>query len=210
MASLVVAPRLSCSTVCGIFSAATAAAKSLQSCLTLCDTIDGSPPGSPVPGILQARTLEWVDLPRPGIRPVSLTLASRFPTTGPPGNPYDKVLRYILYIIFCRSEIYLLISKLLEKGLWNEWTTMSGRLQFFSLNQSIAQKLALMQRLFTFQENLNLEFYQNGLSGFTDAYKENNEQFFLLWLMILRPLELVSVLISVIIWMNPHFRRMKS
>ena len=37
-----------------------AAAKSLQSCPTLCDPIDGSPPGSPVPGILQARTLEWV------------------------------------------------------------------------------------------------------------------------------------------------------
>ena len=37
-----------------------AAAKSLQSCLTLCDPIDGSPPGSPVPGILQAKTLEWV------------------------------------------------------------------------------------------------------------------------------------------------------
>ena len=37
-----------------------AAAKSLQLCLTLCDPIDGSPPGSPVPGILQARTLEWV------------------------------------------------------------------------------------------------------------------------------------------------------
>ena len=36
------------------------AAKSLQSCLTLCDPTDGSPPGSPVPGILQARTLEWV------------------------------------------------------------------------------------------------------------------------------------------------------
>ena len=45
----------------GIYvSAAAAAAKSLQSCLTLCDPIDGSPPGSPVPGILQARTLEWV------------------------------------------------------------------------------------------------------------------------------------------------------
>ena len=40
--------------------AAAAVAKSLQSCLTLCDPIDGSPPGSPVPGILQARTLEWV------------------------------------------------------------------------------------------------------------------------------------------------------
>ena len=39
---------------------AAAAAKSLQSCLTLCDTLDGSPPGSRVPGILQARTLEWV------------------------------------------------------------------------------------------------------------------------------------------------------
>ena len=39
---------------------ATAAAKSLQLCPTLCDPIDGGPPGSPVPGILQARTLEWV------------------------------------------------------------------------------------------------------------------------------------------------------
>ena len=41
-------------------AAATAAAKSLQSCPTLCDPTDGIPPGSSVPGILQARTLEWV------------------------------------------------------------------------------------------------------------------------------------------------------
>ena len=41
-------------------AAAAAAAKSLQSCPTLCNPIDGSPPGSPVPGILQARILEWV------------------------------------------------------------------------------------------------------------------------------------------------------
>ena len=41
-------------------AAAAAAAKSLQSCPTLCDPIDGSPPGPAVPGILQARTLEWV------------------------------------------------------------------------------------------------------------------------------------------------------
>ena len=40
--------------------AAAAAAKLLQSCLTLCNPIDGSPPGSTIPGILQARTLEWV------------------------------------------------------------------------------------------------------------------------------------------------------
>ena len=44
----------------GLFKPAAAAAKPLQSCPTLCDPIDGSPPGSPVPGILQARTLEWV------------------------------------------------------------------------------------------------------------------------------------------------------
>ena len=43
-------------------SAATAAAKLCQSCPTLCDPIDGSPPGSSVPGILQARTLEWVTI----------------------------------------------------------------------------------------------------------------------------------------------------
>ena len=42
-----------------LYVAAAAAAKSLQSCPTLCDPIDGSPPGSPVPGILQARALEW-------------------------------------------------------------------------------------------------------------------------------------------------------
>ena len=44
----------------GLFLKAAAAAKSLQLCPTLCDRIDGSPPGSPIPGILQARTLEWV------------------------------------------------------------------------------------------------------------------------------------------------------
>ena len=43
-----------------ILSPFPAAAKLLQSCPTLCDPIDGCPPGSPVPGILQARTLEWV------------------------------------------------------------------------------------------------------------------------------------------------------
>ena len=48
---------------------AAAAAKSRQSCPTLCDPIDGSPPGSPIPGILQARTLEWLPFPSPGDLP---------------------------------------------------------------------------------------------------------------------------------------------
>ena len=43
-----------------LFNMLSAAANSLQSCPTLCDPIDGSPPGSPIPGILQAKTLEWV------------------------------------------------------------------------------------------------------------------------------------------------------
>ena len=48
-----------------VIAAAAAAAKTLQSCPTLCDPIDDSPPGTPIPGILQARTLEWVPFPSP-------------------------------------------------------------------------------------------------------------------------------------------------
>ena len=47
--------------------AAAAAAKSLQSCPTLCDPIDGSPPGSSIPGILQIRILEWVAISFSGV-----------------------------------------------------------------------------------------------------------------------------------------------
>ena len=53
-------PSESLSSTLKSFAAAAAPAKSLQSCLTLCDPVHGSPPGFPVPGILQARTLEWV------------------------------------------------------------------------------------------------------------------------------------------------------
>ena len=47
------------------YAAAAATAKSLRSCPTLCDPIDSSPPGTAVPGILQARTLEWLPFPSP-------------------------------------------------------------------------------------------------------------------------------------------------
>ena len=53
-----------CTTIETELLCAAAAAKSLQSCLTLCDPIDGSPSGFPMPGILQARTLEWVVPPK--------------------------------------------------------------------------------------------------------------------------------------------------
>ena len=68
-------------------------AKSLQSCLTLCDPMDCSLPGSSVHGIPQARTLEWVafpppgDLPDPGIEPVSPELQVDSLPTEPPGKP---------------------------------------------------------------------------------------------------------------------------
>jgi len=52
--------RRSPETITTLLTGSAAAAKSLQSCPNLCDPIDGTPPGSPVPGILQARTLEWV------------------------------------------------------------------------------------------------------------------------------------------------------
>ena len=48
------------------FQTAAAAAKSLQSCPTLCDPVDSSPPGSPIPGILQERILEWAAISRLG------------------------------------------------------------------------------------------------------------------------------------------------
>ena len=64
---------------------AAGAAKSLQSCPTLCDLIDGSPPGSPVPGILQARTLEWVA--------ISFSLHSCL------------TLCYLVSVVFCKGYI---------------------------------------------------------------------------------------------------------
>ena len=51
---------LSILSACCVINSMLCYAKSLQSCPTLCDPIDGSPPGSPIPGILQARTVEWV------------------------------------------------------------------------------------------------------------------------------------------------------
>ena len=80
-------------------SAAAAAAKSLQSCPTLCDPIDGSPPGTTIPGILQARILEWIaisfsrDLPDPGIKPWYPALQADSLPTEPLWKPieYGKI-----------------------------------------------------------------------------------------------------------------------
>ena len=81
-------------------AAAAAAAKSLQLCLTLCDPIDGNPPGSPVPGILQPRTLEWAAIafsatqPKPLVKPAACAwlgpdLSVPLPRIVPPSLPGD-------------------------------------------------------------------------------------------------------------------------
>ena len=73
-----------------------AAAKSLQSCPTLYDPIDGSPPGSPVPGILQARILEWVAFPSPTqeseVAQSCLTLSDPMDCS-PPGSSFHGIFQ---------------------------------------------------------------------------------------------------------------------
>ena len=85
-------------------SISTTTTKSLQSCPTLCDPIDGSPPGSPIPGILQARTLEWVAISFSSFPlkleevTVQYTQAKSYPTLcdpmdcSPPGSSVHGIL----------------------------------------------------------------------------------------------------------------------
>ena len=77
------------------------AAKSLQSCLTLCNPTDGSPPGSPIPGILQARTLEWVAISFSNAAAAAAKSLQSCPTLcdprdgSPPGSPVPGILQAI-------------------------------------------------------------------------------------------------------------------
>ena len=72
-----------CLFCCLAYRVIVAAAKSLESCLTLCDPIDGSPPGSSIPGILQARMLEWV-----AIAFSNACMQSRFRLVRPCATPW--------------------------------------------------------------------------------------------------------------------------
>ena len=80
-------------------NAVAAAATSLQSCLTLCDPIDGSPPGSSVPGILQARTLEWVAISFSNVKVKESEVAQSCPTLcdpvdcSPLGSSVHRILQ---------------------------------------------------------------------------------------------------------------------
>ena len=84
-------------------AAAAAAAKSLQSCLTLCDPIDGSPPGSPVPGILQARTLEWVAMSFSNALKVNMKLLNRVQLLA---TPWTAAYQALPSMGFSRQEYW--------------------------------------------------------------------------------------------------------
>ena len=98
-------------------------AKTLQSCLTLCNPIDGSPPGSPIPGILQARTLEWVatsfsDASKWKVKVKSLSRARLVVT--PWGR--SECSKFI-FIVNCYFDISLLFSRLvMSDSFATPWT----------------------------------------------------------------------------------------
>ena len=101
---------------------AAATAKSLQSCPTLCDLIDGSPTGSPVPGILQARTLEWVAISFSNALKwkVKVKLLSRI---RPSATPWTAAYQAPLSIGFSRQEYWSEVPlpsliELLVVGIW--------------------------------------------------------------------------------------------
>ena len=85
-----------------IKTATAATAKSLQSCPTLCDPIDGSPPGSPVPGILQARTLEWDAIAFSAIKTEDINL--------PQINKPERLLPVIAYV--CLYKVKQIIVRI--------------------------------------------------------------------------------------------------
>ena len=83
------------------------AAKSLQSCLTLCEPIDGSPPGCPVPGILQARTLEWVAISFPSAQKWEVKSESEVAQSWPTlSDPMDSSLPGSSVHGFSRQEYW--------------------------------------------------------------------------------------------------------
>ena len=116
--------------------AAATAAKSPQSCLTLCDPRDGSPPGFPIPGILQARTLEWVaisfsnawkwkvkakSLSRVRLSAMSWTAAHQAPLSMGfsrqeywSGLPFNVVRHYQICNVCYLNHLYILIVMVIE------------------------------------------------------------------------------------------------
>ena len=116
-----------------LISAPAAAAKSLQSCPTLCDPIDGSPPGSPVPGILQARTLEWVVISffnawkwKVKVKSLSRVQLRDHMDCSLPGSSIHGIFQArVLEWIAVASSLYILVPPI---SLWNNSSYLSDKL----------------------------------------------------------------------------------
>ena len=106
--------------------AAAAAAKSLQSCLTLCDPIDGSPPGSPVPGIHQARTLDWVVISFSNAWKWKVKVKSLSPVL-PSGTPWTAAFQAPPSMGFSRQEYWCGVP------LPSQFRSLKSLLHFFFL-----------------------------------------------------------------------------
>ena len=117
-----------------------ATAKSLQLCLTLCDPIDGSPPGSPVPGILQARTLEWVAISfsNPWKWKVKVKSLSRVWLLV---TPWTATYQAPLSMGFSRPEYWVnqIYSKLKKSSLSVDYGEILSSLEFIYINWRISQ-----------------------------------------------------------------------
>ena len=102
---------------------AAAAAKLLQPCLTLCGPIDGSPPGSPVPGILQARILEWVAISFSNTWKQKVKVKS-FSRVRPSATPWTAAFQAPPSMGFSRQEYWSgvpLPSPYVNLILWKKW-----------------------------------------------------------------------------------------
>ena len=163
-----------------VFAAAAAAAKSLQSCPTLCNPRDGSPPGSPAPGILQARTLEWVAISfsnawkwKGKVKSLSRVWLLQTPWTAayqaPPsmgffrqvywsGLPWNQMLISSLIVYEYRVQIKYKTWQPIQQALW------AGRLPLTWGYEQNNYAIIVFRMIFgfalTIPKDFNLIFYQ--------------------------------------------------
>ena len=175
--------QLSCLSSLHILDIATAiAAKSLQSCPTLCDPIDGSPPGFPVPGILQARILEWVAISfsnawRWKVKVKSLSPVRLWAT------PWTAAYRAPPSMGFSRQEYWSGVpSPFLILDINPRYMTFKHFLQFSRLIVSFYQKklFSLMQSYLNFFQKLdNFIFsflnYESKITHLQETWKKQNK-----------------------------------
>ena len=132
-----------------VVAAAAAAAKSLQSCLTLCDPIDGSPPGSSVHGILQARIPEWVAISFSNTEKIFkieiLSMSSQKSITRALKiTSHSKIIAYALFYSLKLSEYHIQFSQWKLRYNPTIWNNMSLKYPNLTLTQNLSGILLLL------------------------------------------------------------------